>query len=159
MRCPKCSYQRKPTDTAVEGECPSCGIIYAKYREPGSQPPRQVIVGSAVLAEASEQLRAGWSEKQVLARLVKKGYAADAAEEILDDVRRMTATSNRTEGGGKVVGGVIMVGGIGIVLWALHSVGVRSVGPVWGVPILIGAGLVLRGLYQLLTGDSDPGSD
>ncbi len=29
--CPKCSYVRKTTDTAPEFECPSCGIIYAKY--------------------------------------------------------------------------------------------------------------------------------
>jgi uncharacterized protein YbjQ (UPF0145 family) len=29
--CPKCSYTRKPTDTAHDYECPSCGIIYAKF--------------------------------------------------------------------------------------------------------------------------------
>lgn len=29
--CPKCSYTRKPTDTAPTYECPSCGIIYAKF--------------------------------------------------------------------------------------------------------------------------------
>ena len=34
MRCPKCSYERLPTDEAPEGECPRCGIIYAKYRPP-----------------------------------------------------------------------------------------------------------------------------
>lgn len=29
--CPKCSYTRKPTDRAPDYECPSCGIVFAKY--------------------------------------------------------------------------------------------------------------------------------
>ena len=29
--CPKCQYTRKPTETAQEWECPSCGIAYAKF--------------------------------------------------------------------------------------------------------------------------------
>ena len=29
--CPKCGYVRQPTDTAPDYECPSCGIIYARY--------------------------------------------------------------------------------------------------------------------------------
>lgn len=32
--CPKCRYERKPTDTAPEYECPRCGIIYHKYIPP-----------------------------------------------------------------------------------------------------------------------------
>ena len=32
MKCPKCAYERKPTDHAPDYECPSCGIIYAKYK-------------------------------------------------------------------------------------------------------------------------------
>lgn len=39
MRCPKCSYERQPTDTVPEGECPTCGIIYAKFR-PQTPTPR-----------------------------------------------------------------------------------------------------------------------
>ena len=31
--CIKCGYQRKPGDTAPEGECPHCGAIYAKGEE------------------------------------------------------------------------------------------------------------------------------
>lgn len=31
MQCPKCSYVRKPTDTAPDYECPQCGIVYAKF--------------------------------------------------------------------------------------------------------------------------------
>lgn len=30
MVCVKCSYCRKPTDTAPDYECPKCGVIYAK---------------------------------------------------------------------------------------------------------------------------------
>ena len=30
-RCPKCAYERKPTDTAPDYECPACGVIYSKY--------------------------------------------------------------------------------------------------------------------------------
>ena len=29
--CPKCRYVRKPTDTAPDWQCPSCGIAYAKF--------------------------------------------------------------------------------------------------------------------------------
>ncbi len=32
IKCPKCSYQRKDTDISPEYECPSCGIIYSKYK-------------------------------------------------------------------------------------------------------------------------------
>lgn len=31
MQCPKCDYVRQPQDTAPSYECPSCGIVYAKY--------------------------------------------------------------------------------------------------------------------------------
>lgn len=31
MKCPKCAYERKPSDTTPSYECPSCGVIYAKY--------------------------------------------------------------------------------------------------------------------------------
>ena len=29
--CPKCQYTRQPHDTAPDYECPSCGVVYAKY--------------------------------------------------------------------------------------------------------------------------------
>lgn len=31
ITCPKCSYTRKPTETAPDYACPSCGIVYAKF--------------------------------------------------------------------------------------------------------------------------------
>ena len=39
MQCPKCSYIRIATDHALSGICPRCGIVYAKYCVPNSQPP------------------------------------------------------------------------------------------------------------------------
>jgi len=30
-RCPKCDYVRTANDLAPDGECPMCGIVYAKY--------------------------------------------------------------------------------------------------------------------------------
>jgi predicted RNA-binding Zn-ribbon protein involved in translation (DUF1610 family) len=29
--CPRCSYVRKPADTAPEYACPECGVVYEKY--------------------------------------------------------------------------------------------------------------------------------
>ena len=38
MSCPKCSYVRQPADQAPDWECPSCGIVYAKYKHPENEP-------------------------------------------------------------------------------------------------------------------------
>lgn len=35
MQCPKCTYVRTAADTAPSYECPSCGIVYAKYKPAG----------------------------------------------------------------------------------------------------------------------------
>jgi hypothetical protein len=47
MKCPKCSYERTPSDTAPAYECPRCGIVYAKYKDredrTGSGPEGQVL--------------------------------------------------------------------------------------------------------------------
>lgn len=37
--CPKCGYTRKPEDRAPEYECPSCGVVYAKFN-PSVRPKR-----------------------------------------------------------------------------------------------------------------------
>ena len=37
VKCPKCAYERKPTDQTPHYECPGCGIVYAKYK-PTSEP-------------------------------------------------------------------------------------------------------------------------
>ena len=30
MKCPKCNYERRPTDTAPDWQCPSCQVAYVK---------------------------------------------------------------------------------------------------------------------------------
>ena len=40
--CPKCGYQRKPTDTAPDWQCARCGVAYTKYK-----PPSQDVAASA----------------------------------------------------------------------------------------------------------------
>jgi glutaredoxin-like YruB-family protein len=35
-RCPKCRYERQPSDTAPDWQCPSCGVAYSKV---DSAPP------------------------------------------------------------------------------------------------------------------------
>jgi glutaredoxin len=32
MQCPKCGYRRKPKETVADGQCPSCGVYYAKLK-------------------------------------------------------------------------------------------------------------------------------
>jgi hypothetical protein len=44
--CPKCHYERKPSETAPDWQCPACGIAYAKYHAPAV---------SAAIAPAGER--------------------------------------------------------------------------------------------------------
>lgn len=30
-KCPKCGYERNPTDVGADGVCPSCGLVFAKW--------------------------------------------------------------------------------------------------------------------------------
>jgi hypothetical protein len=43
--CPKCGHARKPEDTAPEGICPACGLVFAKWveRALGRTPVRQRV--------------------------------------------------------------------------------------------------------------------
>ncbi len=43
--CPKCNYQRKPTDdkSVSENECPNCGIIYGKFTKIQSQAKSETL--------------------------------------------------------------------------------------------------------------------
>ena len=41
--CPKCSYQRQPTDTGDPGICPGCGIIFAKWMKQQFTPPAPAV--------------------------------------------------------------------------------------------------------------------
>lgn len=38
MKCPKCGYERRATDTAPEWQCPSCHIAYIKAQPRAAQP-------------------------------------------------------------------------------------------------------------------------
>lgn len=46
--CPKCQYQRQPTDSADEGTCPACGIIFSKWLKQKVTPPTQVNTSNTV---------------------------------------------------------------------------------------------------------------
>jgi len=39
IKCPKCGYRRKLSDTAPDWQCPSCGVAYAKVAGGGSAEP------------------------------------------------------------------------------------------------------------------------
>ena len=41
IHCPKCGYNRMPSDTAPITECPKCGVIFEKFL---SAPPRKPVV-------------------------------------------------------------------------------------------------------------------
>jgi hypothetical protein len=38
--CPKCGYERKPTDDFPDWQCPSCGVAYCKVSNIAQKPPR-----------------------------------------------------------------------------------------------------------------------
>ncbi len=38
MKCPKCGYERRPSDDAPEWQCPSCKVAYAKVKLPTTAP-------------------------------------------------------------------------------------------------------------------------
>ena len=40
-KCPKCGYERKPTDLTPEYVCPQCGVIYEKYEKVLQSPSTQ----------------------------------------------------------------------------------------------------------------------
>lgn len=50
-KCPRCGYERKPTDSALGGQCPSCGIDYAKFL--GQSKPKTLVRKSVEVAEKS----------------------------------------------------------------------------------------------------------
>ncbi len=63
-KCPKCGHERTPADTAPEGECPACGLIFSKYLKQRlaeysgtpAQPGDAADSGSALLARTKELL-------------------------------------------------------------------------------------------------------
>lgn len=40
MKCPKCGYERRPTDSAPQWQCPSCQVAYVKAAQAQSAPAK-----------------------------------------------------------------------------------------------------------------------
>ena len=57
MNCPKCGYARKAVETTPDGQCPSCGIYYAKFN--AAPPPIKMQPGLRSDAGGSFKLIAG----------------------------------------------------------------------------------------------------
>jgi TPR repeat protein len=84
--CPKCGYIRKPTDTAPDWQCPSCGIAYAKYGtvahghahnlEAGASPAETVIASHPVEPTA---IREAVTERQVVVNASPASATAPAS--------------------------------------------------------------------------------
>jgi ribosomal protein L37AE/L43A len=53
--CPKCSYKRQQEEDAPAYECPSCGIVYAKYRAPGDALDEAAVRRSAIREQNVEK--------------------------------------------------------------------------------------------------------
>lgn len=72
MKCPKCQYERRATDTAPDYECPSCGVVYAKY-----DPVREVELNAlrAKMAKSAHIIANDDSGKVQPASLEKVGAA------------------------------------------------------------------------------------
>ena len=65
MRCPKCQYQRTPSDHhVIEGVCPKCGIAYHKYQPPKpSATSPQKLQTDDLESSASDDTQAGFKER------------------------------------------------------------------------------------------------
>ena len=70
VKCPKCSYQRQPSDTTPDWQCPKCGIAYAKFS--GDFPKVKAV---RKIAEADE----GFGNRVVYALLGGLGGAVIGA--------------------------------------------------------------------------------
>jgi glutaredoxin len=70
MLCPKCGYARKAKETVGSDQCPSCGVYYAKVKqpEPGMAAPRMVIY--------AEEKSFPWRQVLGWALMIMVGYFA-----------------------------------------------------------------------------------
>lgn len=55
--CPKCGYERQPSDTAPDYECPKCGVIYQKYLDAQAAKIRQAEDQAAREAARADEQR------------------------------------------------------------------------------------------------------
>lgn len=56
-QCPKCGYIRKPTDTGSDLECPSCGVIYAKYNPEATLQARRHVTLNRIQSKQADRKR------------------------------------------------------------------------------------------------------
>lgn len=91
--CPKCGYTRKPADAAPDYQCPSCGIIYAKY-DPAVDVRRQELAERQRLANERQAARnREQQEREELAQQERQRQdAAKAAERSRLDNLCLTTT-------------------------------------------------------------------
>lgn len=70
MKCPKCGYQRLPTDNAPEWQCPSCKVAYIKARaaQPTLPPPQPAPENNQNRVDEEDDLQ----ERQTLASAGQK---------------------------------------------------------------------------------------
>jgi ribosomal protein L37AE/L43A len=61
MKCPKCGYERQPTDSAPKWQCPSCQVAYAEAAQaqdvslkPPAQPASRRVTTEPVEADSDE---------------------------------------------------------------------------------------------------------
>jgi predicted nucleic acid-binding Zn-ribbon protein len=53
--CPKCGYARQPSDTAPDYECPSCGVVYAKF-DPRAHTARLALAKQKQVARQKQKV-------------------------------------------------------------------------------------------------------
>lgn len=58
-RCPKCGYERQAVEKVAQGECPRCGVIYAKYRQAPTTPAHHRL-DQCPDAEATTRRKQAW---------------------------------------------------------------------------------------------------
>lgn len=46
MKCPKCGYERRPTDHAPDWQCPSCKVAYVKVSQAQNPVPKSKLIPS-----------------------------------------------------------------------------------------------------------------
>ncbi len=69
MKCPKCSYERLPEDTAPSWQCPACKVAYAKVRTVAraTVTSEHVQATQSVAAQATDETGDNEQERQRLA--------------------------------------------------------------------------------------------
>lgn len=75
MKCPKCSYIRKPDDQGPDYECPKCGVIYAKYNA-AVDAQREAL--EVRVRERAQQAKAAAERMEVAAQRASEKKASSA---------------------------------------------------------------------------------